>query len=96
MFSAKDYSKMTLDELVSEEKKLKSLKIVVALFFGFMVGIAIWSATHNWGAFRTFGLLLFPIFVGSRYAKILKRVETEISNRNAGHQIPASGDNENA
>ncbi|WP_229599444.1 hypothetical protein [Runella rosea] len=45
----KDYSKMTLDELVSEEKKKKSQKIPTALFIGFLVGIAIWSATHKGG-----------------------------------------------
>lgn len=91
MLLTKDYSKMTLDELVSEEKKLKSSKTIVALFFGFMVGIAIWSATHNWGAFLTFGLLFFPIWVSARYSEILKKVEAEISNRNAERQLPASG-----
>lgn len=47
MFVRKDYSKMTLDELVSEEKKMNSQKIPFALFIGILVGIAVWSATHN-------------------------------------------------
>ena len=55
MFSSKDYSKMTLDELVSAEKKLNSQKIPSAVFIGFLVGIAVWSATHKGGFFLTAG-----------------------------------------
>jgi len=81
MFSTKEYSKMTLDELVSEEKKMKSQKTLIALIVGFIVGIAIWSATHKWGAFLTFGLLILPFLIGSRYSKTLKSIQAEISRR---------------
>ena len=57
MFSSNDYSKMTPDELASAEKKLKSQKIPLALFIGFMFGIAVWSATHKGGIFWTTGLI---------------------------------------
>ena len=46
MFSSKDYSKMTLEELVSEEKKMKSQKITIAVFIGFVVGFAIYASKH--------------------------------------------------
>lgn len=82
MFSPKDYAKMTPNQLASEEKKLKSQKIVIALLVGFMLGIAIWSATHKWGTFLTFGLLILSLLIGSRYSKILKGIEAEISHRN--------------
>lgn len=81
MFSSKDYSKMTLDELVSEERKVKSQQIPVALIIGFLVGIAIWSATHKGSIFLTFGLLIFAPFIGSRYSKNLKDIQAEISRR---------------
>jgi len=81
MFSTKDYSKMTPDELVSEEKKLKSQKIMIALLVGLIVGIAIWSATHKGGLFLTFGLLTLPFLIGSRYSKTLKSIQAEISRR---------------
>lgn len=81
MFSNKDYSKMTLDELVSEEKKLQSQKIPIAVFIGFLVGIAIWSATHKGNMFLTFILLIFAPLIGSRYSKNLKGIQTEISRR---------------
>ena len=78
----KDYTKMTLDELVSEERKLKSQKIIIALLVGFIVGIAIWSASHKGGFILTVGLLISALFIGSRYSKNLEGIRTEISRRN--------------
>ncbi|WP_317039675.1 hypothetical protein [Spirosoma endophyticum] len=72
---------MTLDELVSEEKRMKSQKTLIALIVGLIVGIAVWSATHKWGAFFTFGLLILPLVIGSTYSKTLKAIEAEISRR---------------
>lgn len=83
MFSSKDYSKMTLEELVSEEKKMKSQKITTALFVGLLVGIAIWSATHKGGFLLTIGLLIFASLIGSRYSKKLKDIQAEISRRDS-------------
>ncbi|GAB3998645.1 hypothetical protein GCM10028807_46870 [Spirosoma daeguense] len=83
MLSNKDYSKMTLDELVSEEKKMKSQRIIAAVFIGFLVGIAIWSATHKGSFILTSGLLIFSLLIGSRFSKKLKSVQEEISRRNA-------------
>lgn len=73
---------MTLDELVSEEKKVKSQKIPFAVFMGFLVGVAVWSATHKGGFFLTFGLLIFVLVIGSRHSKSLKSIQAEISYRN--------------
>lgn len=81
MFSSKDYSKMTLDELVSEEKKMKSQKITTAVLVGILVGIAIWSATHKGGFILTIGLLIFAALIGSRYSQNLKGIQAEISRR---------------
>ncbi|GAB4016994.1 hypothetical protein GCM10028808_47260 [Spirosoma migulaei] len=81
MFSSKNYSKMTHDELVSEEKKMQSQKIPFAVFIGLIVGIAVWSATHKGGFFLTIGLLIFATLMGSRYSKNLKSIQAEISRR---------------
>lgn len=72
---------MALDELLSEEKRLKSQKTIIALFIGLVIGIAVWAATHKGGFFLTILLLLFPLLIGSRYSKNLKRIQTEISRR---------------
>ncbi|QHW01496.1 hypothetical protein GJR95_28795 [Spirosoma endbachense] len=80
MFSSKDYSKMTLEELVSEEKKLKSQKITIAVIIGIVVGIAVYSATHR-GFVLPIILLIFSLVIGSRYSKNLKGIQAEISRR---------------
>lgn len=85
MISDKDYTKLTLDELVSEEKKLNSQKIPSALFIGFLVGVAVWSATHGGGFILTVGLLIFAVFIGSGYSKKMRGVKAEISRRNTSH-----------
>ena len=72
---------MTLDELVSEEKKLKSQKITIAVFIGFLAGIAVYSATHK-GFVLPVILLIFSFLIGSRYSKNLKGIQAEISRRN--------------
>lgn len=83
MFSSKDYSKMTLNELVSEEKKLNSQKIPVALLAGFIVGLAVWSATGKGGFMLTIGLLFSAFWIGSRYSNNLKGIQAEINRRDA-------------
>jgi uncharacterized membrane protein YbjE (DUF340 family) len=85
MFSGKDYTKMTLDQLVSEEKKMKSQKITIAVFIGVVIGIAVWSATHKGGFLLTIGLLLFAVLIGSQYSKNRKDIQAEISRRDTVH-----------
>lgn len=72
---------MTLDQLVAEEKKLKSQKIITAVFIGFIVGVAIYLATHKGGFIFTVGLLIFSFLIGSRHSKNLKGIQAEISRR---------------
>jgi hypothetical protein len=82
MIVRKNYSEMTLDELVSEEKKMNAQKIPFALFIGILVGIAIWSASHHGGFMVTVILLIGALLAGSVYSKNLKSVQAEISRRN--------------
>lgn len=74
---------MTRDELVSEAKKMKSktTTVTTALVMGFLVGIAIWSATHQGGFFLTGGLLIAALLIGTGYSKNLKSIQAEISRR---------------
>jgi uncharacterized membrane protein YbjE (DUF340 family) len=80
MLSTKDYAKMTLEELVSEEKKMTSQKTTIAVIVGILVGAAVWSATHK-GGFVTFILLLFSFWFGNKFSQDLKRLQAEISSR---------------
>ena len=80
MLSINDYSKMTLEELVSEEKKVKSQKNTTAFLIGIVVAIAIYSATHG-GLFLPIILLILAFQIGSTHSQNLKNVEAEISRR---------------
>lgn len=81
MLENKDYSKMTLEELVSEEKKMKSQKIPTAVFIGLLLGIAVYSATHK-GFILPVILLIIAFLIGSRNSKTMKNVQAEINRRN--------------
>ncbi|WP_345074254.1 hypothetical protein [Hymenobacter fastidiosus] len=80
MFSSKDYSKMTLEELGSEEKKMKSQKTITAVFIGVLIGIAVWSATHK-GFVLPVILLISAFLIGYRNSQNLKSVQAEISRK---------------
>ncbi len=78
----RDYSQMTPDELVSAAEKTKSQRLLVALLIGFLVGMAIWSATHGGGFLMTTGLLIAAGLIGSRYTRKVKSLQAEINRRN--------------
>lgn len=82
MFSSKDYSGLTFEELVAAEKKVKAQKITVAVFIGLMVGVAVWSATHKGGFFLPFLLLLLALRIGRTSSQNLQRIQAEISRKN--------------
>ncbi|MBL7783850.1 MAG: hypothetical protein JNM22_21620 [Saprospiraceae bacterium] len=71
---------MSLEELLAEEKKLKSQKIMTAVVVGFFLGVAIYAATHK-GFGLTIVLLSFALLIGSSYSKKMKSIQAEISRR---------------
>ena len=81
MLETKDYSKMILEELMSEEKKMKSQKIPTAVFIGLLIGIAVYSATHK-GFLLPIILLIFAFLIVYRNDKTMKAIQAEISRRN--------------
>lgn len=81
MLATKDYSAMTLEELVSAEKKMQSEKTLTAVIIGVVIGIAVYSATHR-GFILPVILLIAAYLIGSRHAKNLKDIQAEISRRN--------------
>jgi len=80
MLSNKDYASMTLEELVSEEKKMKSQKNTTAVFIGVLLGIAVYAAIHK-GFILPVILLIFSFLIGSRTSQNLKSIQAEISRR---------------
>lgn len=81
-FGTKEYGHLTFEELRAEEKKLKSQRIPMAIFVGFLVGIAIYSATHN-GKFLPVILMLAAFIIGRNATHKLKNLQAEIQRRNS-------------
>lgn len=71
---------MTLDELVSEEKKMKSQKTTTAVFIGVVIGIAVYAASHK-SFVLPVSLLIFAFLIGYRNSQNLKSIQAEISRR---------------
>lgn len=78
----KDYEQLTLEELRAEEKKLKSQRIPTAIFVGFLIGIAIYSATHK-GTFLPVILMVAAFIIGRNATNKLKNLQAEIQRRNS-------------
>lgn len=81
MPNTQDYAKMTLEELMEEEKKMKSQRIITALFIGFLIGIAVYSAVYK-GFVLTVILLVVAFLIGRRHSQSLKNIQAEINRRN--------------
>jgi len=81
MLANKDYSTRTLEELVSEEKKMESQKVPTALLIGMLLGIAVYSATHK-GFVLPIILLIFSFLIGKKHSQNLKSIQAEINRRN--------------
>lgn len=81
MLTNKDYTTLTPEELVSEKKKMASQKNITAVLMGLLIGISVWSATHN-GGFLTYILLFSAILIGRGYSQNSKNLEAEITRRN--------------
>jgi len=47
MLDNKDYSKLALDELLTEEKKIKKAEITSAVLIGFLIGVIVYGVAKN-------------------------------------------------
>jgi hypothetical protein len=76
----KPLSELTDQELQIELKKRKQAQIFAALFVGFTVGVAIWSATHK-GRFWAVLIPFAAMYILRKTPDELKAVKEEIENR---------------
>lgn len=82
---AKKLSDLSDAELLKRTKKLKNDKITAAVFIGFTVGVAIYSAVGNGLSFFTFFplILAYLIIRNSSNSKLLEsEIEKELESRN--------------
>lgn len=83
MASEKEYTEMTLEELVSEEQKLKSNKTTTAVLVGFFIGVGVFGAVTK-GSIVPLFMWIFALLIGSNYSNKVKKVRAEIESRGAG------------
>jgi hypothetical protein len=87
MFDKKDYSKLTLEELLIEEKKIKKNETISAGFIGFCVGVMVFGLVKNGFGFIYVAIPLFLVAGIYKNSKIqkqnLKEIQSEINAKNA-------------
>ncbi|WP_133272165.1 FUSC family protein [Hymenobacter radiodurans] len=86
MSDKKDYSELTLEELLIEEKKVKKNAVFSAGLIGFMVGIMIYGIVTKGFGFLYIAIPLFLILLIYKNSQIqkqnLKQIQAEIDVRN--------------
>lgn len=76
-----NYSKLSDQELLEEQKKLKSAKLINGFLIGIFIGVAIYSAaTKGIGFFTFFPLFFIYLLINSR--KKSKKIDNELNKRN--------------
>ncbi|WP_310393466.1 hypothetical protein [Hymenobacter sp.] len=87
MLDKKDYSKLTLEELLAEERKVKKNETFSAGLIGFLIGVMVYGIVKNGFGFLYIAIPLFLISVIYRNSQIqkqnLKQVRAEINVKNA-------------
>lgn len=72
MSDNKDYAKMTLEELLVEEKKIKKEITITAVLIGFLIGVMIYGSAKNGFGFLYIVIPIIMIGGISKNAKKLK------------------------
>ena len=87
MSEIKDYSKLSLEELVTEQKKIKKQQISTALLIGMLVGVIAYGLVINGFGWLYIGISLFLIYIIYNGSKKLKQhqelIKAEISKKSA-------------
>lgn len=83
MSNHKDYSKLTLEELMIEEKKIKKKETIAAVIIGFLVGVMVYGVAKNGFGFLYIFIpliLISGIYKNSQQLKQhLKQIQAEIN-----------------
>ena len=87
MLDKKDYSQLTLEELLIEEKKIKNNEILSAGLIGVLIGVMVYGVVKNGFGFLYIAIPLFliaGIYKNSQIQKQnIKQIQAEINNKNA-------------
>lgn len=86
MLEEKDYSKLTLEDLLIAKKKIKKNETISRFIIGFLVGVMIYGVAKNGFGFLYIFLTLILISgfykASQKSMKDLKQIQTEINIKN--------------
>ena len=77
----KEFTELSDEELLQEQKKMKSTKMINGFLIGLLIGVAIYSLVKNGLGFFTFFPLLFVYIIYSNNKKS-KALDAELKARN--------------
>ncbi len=78
-----NYSKLSDQELLEEQKKLKSFSLTNALFIGFLLGVIVFSIIKSsWGMLTLIPIYFIYKMVNDPRNKKVKELEKEFKDRN--------------
>jgi hypothetical protein len=78
----KELTELTDQELLIKRKDAKSTDVINAVFFGIVLGIAIYSTVKNGYGLMTFIPLLFAP-IAAKHSRYKKAIEQEVKNRHS-------------
>ena len=81
MFEKKDYSKLTLEELLVEEKATQKKASAYKIIAGVAVGVTLYAIYRHTNGFIHVLILLLSPFILHRNGENLKKIQAEIKNR---------------
>jgi hypothetical protein len=79
MSEIKDYSKLTLEELLVEQKKIKKQQMYTAGLIGMLIGVIVYGLVINGFGWLYIGISLFMIYIINNGSKKLKQHQELIS-----------------
>jgi hypothetical protein len=74
-----DYSKLTLEELLIEQKKIKKQQMYTAGLIGLLIGVIVYGLVINGFGWLYIGISGFMIFIIGQGAKKLKQTLDQIA-----------------
>lgn len=87
MSEIKDYSKLTLEELLVEQKKIKKQQMYTAGLIGMLIGVIVYGLVINGFGWLYIGISLFMIYIINNGSKKLKQhqelIKAEIAKKGA-------------
>ena len=85
MSEIKDYSKLTREELLMEQKKIKRQQLYAAGIIGFFIGVIVYGFLRNGFGWVYISISLFMIYLTNknsmRYKQNLEQIKAEIENK---------------